>query len=48
MQTSFGYIHREVKGQNMLLGVDAKDDSLVAFSLSIRPHNVGAPRLACR
>jgi hypothetical protein len=38
MQTSFGYIHREVKGQNMLWGVDPKDDSVVAFSLSIRPH----------
>ena len=38
MQTSFGYIHREVKGQNMLFGVDPKADSMVAFSLSIRPH----------
>ncbi|HLZ76554.1 lipid A-modifier LpxR family protein [Phenylobacterium sp.] len=38
MQTSFGYIHREVKGQNMLFGVDPKADSVVAFSLSIRPH----------
>jgi len=38
MQTSFGYIHREVKGQNMLWGVDPKSDSMVAFSLSIRPH----------
>jgi hypothetical protein len=38
MQTSFGYIHREVKGQNMLFGVDPKSDSMVAFSLSIRPH----------
>ena len=38
MQTSFGYIHREVKGQNVLFGVDPKSDSVVAFSLSIRPH----------
>ncbi|MGZ3378536.1 MAG: lipid A-modifier LpxR family protein [Phenylobacterium sp.] len=38
MQTSFGYIHREVKGQNMLFGVDPKADSVVAFSFSIRPH----------
>jgi hypothetical protein len=38
MQTSLGYIHREVKGQNMLWGVDPKDDSMVAFSFSIRPH----------
>jgi hypothetical protein len=37
MQTSLGYIHREMKGQNMLWGVDAKKDSVVAFSLSIRP-----------
>lgn len=38
MQTSFGYIHREVKGQNILRGIDPKSDSVVAFSLSIRPH----------
>ena len=38
MQTSFGYIHREIKGQHMLWGVDTKPDSVVAFSLSIRPH----------
>jgi hypothetical protein len=37
MQTSLGYIHREMKGQNMLWGVDSKSDSVVAFSLSIRP-----------
>lgn len=37
MQTSLGYIHREVKGAHMLWGVDAKDNSLVAFSLQIRP-----------
>jgi hypothetical protein len=37
MQTSLGYIHREVKGQNMMYGLDSKADSLVAFSLSIKP-----------
>ena len=37
VQTSLGYIHREVKGQNMLFGVDPRPDSMVAFSLSIRP-----------
>jgi hypothetical protein len=37
MQTSFGFIHREVKGQHMVFGQETKDDSLVAFSLSIRP-----------
>jgi hypothetical protein len=38
MQTSLGYIHREVKGQNLLWGIDSKPDSMVAFSFSIRPH----------
>jgi hypothetical protein len=38
VQTSFGYIHREVKGQNILWGVDPGSDSMVAFSLSVRPH----------
>ena len=38
MQTSFGYIHREVKGRNLLWGLDSKPDSMVAFSFSIRPH----------
>jgi hypothetical protein len=37
MQTSLGYIHREVKGQNMLFGQETKDDSMVAFSLTIKP-----------
>jgi hypothetical protein len=39
VQSSLGYIHREVKGQHMLYGVDPKADSMVAFSLSIRPRN---------
>jgi hypothetical protein len=38
VQTSLGYIHREVKGQNMMWGLDSKADSLVAFSLSIKPR----------
>jgi len=38
VQSSLGYIHREVKGQHMLWGVDPKADSMVAFSLSIRPQ----------
>ncbi|WP_374575431.1 hypothetical protein [Phenylobacterium sp.] len=37
LQTSLGYIHREVKGQNMIWGQRTKDDSLVAFSLTIKP-----------
>jgi len=39
VQGSLGYIHREVKGQHMLFGVDPKADSMVAFSLSIRPRD---------
>ena len=39
VQTSLGYLHREVKGDHMLWGQEAKDDSLVAFSLSIKPRN---------
>jgi len=38
VQTSFGYMHRQVKGQHMLYGVDPKADDMVAFSLSIKPH----------
>jgi hypothetical protein len=38
MQTSFGYIHREVKGDHMIWGQDTKGDSMVAFSLSIKPR----------
>ncbi|HEY0435871.1 MAG TPA: lipid A-modifier LpxR family protein [Phenylobacterium sp.] len=37
MQTSLGYIHREVKGQHMIWGQDTRGDSMVAFSLSIKP-----------
>ena len=37
LQTSLGYIHREVKGQYMLWGQDTRPDDLVAFSLSIKP-----------
>ncbi|WP_293382052.1 lipid A-modifier LpxR family protein [Phenylobacterium sp.] len=39
VQTSFGYIHRDVKGaQSILWGVDPRPDSMVAFSFQIRPH----------
>jgi hypothetical protein len=38
MQTSVGFVRREVKSQHMMYGVDPKSDSMVAFSLSIRPH----------
>lgn len=39
MQTSFGYIHREVKGEHMVWGQKTKEDSMLAFSLSIKPQN---------
>jgi len=38
MQTSLVYVRREVKSQHMMYGVDPKSDSMVAVSLSIRPH----------
>jgi hypothetical protein len=38
LQSSFGLIHREVKGQHMIWGQQTRDDSLVAFSLSIKPQ----------
>lgn len=37
LESSFGYIHREVKSERMLLGQEGRDDSMVAFSLSIKP-----------
>ncbi|WP_372782162.1 lipid A-modifier LpxR family protein [Phenylobacterium sp.] len=37
MQTSLGYIHREVKGAHMIWGQDTREDSMVAFSLSVKP-----------
>lgn len=38
LQTSLGYVHREVKGQNMIWGQQTKEDSLLAFSLTIKPQ----------
>ncbi len=37
LQTSLGYVHREMKGAHMIWGQDTRQDSMVAFSLSIRP-----------
>ena len=37
MQTSLGYVHREVKGEHMIWGQETKADSLVAFTFSIKP-----------
>lgn len=39
MQTSFGYIHRSIKMKEAVMGLDTKDDSVVAFSFSLKPHN---------
>jgi len=38
MQSSLGIIHREVKGTHMIWGQQTRDDSMVAFSLSIKPQ----------
>jgi hypothetical protein len=38
VQTSLGLVHREVKGKHMIMGQDTKDDTLLAFSLSIKPR----------
>ena len=36
-QASFGVIHREVKGRHMIFGQMTRDDTMAAFSFSIRP-----------
>lgn len=38
VQTSLGYLHREIKGQHMLWGQDTRQDSVVALTLSIKPQ----------
>jgi hypothetical protein len=37
LQTSLGYMHREVKGRHMIFGQQTREDSMVAFTLSIKP-----------
>lgn len=39
LQTSFGYVHRKVKGAHVMYGIDPHDDDMVAFSLSVKPRN---------
>ncbi|MDB5418465.1 MAG: hypothetical protein JWP50_1884 [Phenylobacterium sp.] len=38
LQTSVGFVHREVKGLHMIYGQESKADSLVAFSFSVKPR----------
>lgn len=37
LQTSLGFVQRDVKSEHLLLGVDPRPDSMMAFSLSIKP-----------
>ncbi len=37
MQSSFGVIHREVKGAHMIWAQDTRNDTVAAFTFSIRP-----------
>lgn len=38
LQASLGYIHREIKPRNGLMGLESKDDDLVAFTFSFKPR----------
>lgn len=38
MQTSLGLIHRTVKGDHMIWGQETREDSVLAFSWSMRPQ----------
>jgi len=38
MQSSFGVIHREVKGNHMVFGQHTREDTVAAFTFSIRPQ----------
>ena len=38
MQASVGYIHREIKPRHGIMGLETKDDDLVAVSLSFKPR----------
>lgn len=39
VQASFGYVHREVKGQHMIWGQETRNDQVVALSFAIKPQN---------
>lgn len=38
VQSSFGVIHREVKGKHMVFGQHTRDDTVAAFTFSFRPQ----------
>lgn len=38
MQSSFGVIHREVKGRHMVFGQETRNDTVAAFTFSFRPQ----------
>ncbi len=38
VQSSFGVIHREVKGNHMVFGQTTRDDTVAAFTFSFRPQ----------
>lgn len=38
MQASFGYIHREMKAKDVIMGMATQKDSMVALSFSLKPH----------
>lgn len=38
LQSSFGVIHREVKGRHMVFGQQTRDDTVAAFTFSLRPQ----------
>ena len=38
IQSSFGVVHREVKGNHMVFGQHTREDTVAAFTFSIRPQ----------
>lgn len=38
MQASVGYIHREIKAKDVIMGMATQEDSMVALSFSLKPH----------
>jgi hypothetical protein len=38
MQASVGYIRREIKSKDQIMGMATQEDSVVALSFSLKPH----------